>query len=109
MTAIERKSLLARIKAALTGVFGDRLKGVLLFGSEARGDARPDSDIDVLVLLDGKVRIFNDSLKISEVIIPIESDIDPPRIIDATPVSFDDFQTGKWPLYRNAKAEGIAA
>ncbi len=24
-----------------------------MFGSEARGDARPDSDIDLLVLLDG--------------------------------------------------------
>lgn len=26
---------------------------VILFGSEARGDARPDSDIDLLVLLSG--------------------------------------------------------
>lgn len=28
---------------------------VILFGSRARGDARPDSDWDVLVLLEGKV------------------------------------------------------
>lgn len=109
MTTIEKKSLLTRIKTALTSVFGERLKGVLLFGSEARGEARPDSDIDVLVLLDGKVKIFNDSLKISEVIIPIEYDIEPPRIIDATPVNYDSFQAGEWPLYRNAKKDGIAA
>lgn len=27
---------------------------VILFGSEARGDARPDSDIDLLILIDGE-------------------------------------------------------
>ncbi len=46
---MDRGELLARIKSALCEAFGDRLKGVILFGSEARGDARPDSDIDVLV------------------------------------------------------------
>ena len=30
---------------------GDRVRSVILFGSMARGDAGPDSDIDVLVAL----------------------------------------------------------
>ena len=33
--------------------FGERLREVRLFGSQARGDAGPDSDVDVLVVVDG--------------------------------------------------------
>jgi antitoxin ChpS len=32
--------------------FGERLRGLVLFGSRARGDHRPDSDADVAVFLD---------------------------------------------------------
>jgi predicted nucleotidyltransferase len=38
--------------AALADGFGDRLRGVWLYGSRARGDHRPDSDLDLLVVLD---------------------------------------------------------
>ena len=39
--------------ARLRAVFGDRLTEVRLFGSFARGEANEDSDVDVLVLVDG--------------------------------------------------------
>jgi predicted nucleotidyltransferase len=39
----------ARIRAAL----GANLRDLRLFGSKARGDARPDSDLDVLVVVAG--------------------------------------------------------
>jgi predicted nucleotidyltransferase len=32
--------------------FPDRVRAILLFGSRARGDAGPDSDIDLLVVMD---------------------------------------------------------
>jgi predicted nucleotidyltransferase len=35
------------------GVFGERLREMLLFGSYARGEAHEDSDVDVLVVIDG--------------------------------------------------------
>lgn len=34
---------------------GDRVRKILLFGSQARGDARADSDVDYLVLVRGEV------------------------------------------------------
>lgn len=42
------------ISTAVAGyrrVFGERLAQVWLFGSRARGDHRPDSDVDLLVVL----------------------------------------------------------
>jgi len=43
--------VLVRFREALTETYGDRLERVVLFGSRARGDARPDSDYDVAVFL----------------------------------------------------------
>ena len=41
--------VLVRFRQALTETYGDRLERVVLFGSRARGDARPESDYDVAV------------------------------------------------------------
>jgi predicted nucleotidyltransferase len=43
--------ILKDFRAALKAVYGDRLDRVVLFGSRARGDARPDSDYDIAVFL----------------------------------------------------------
>ncbi len=39
---------------AVRRAYGDRLKGLVVFGSRARGDASPDSDLDVAVVLAGE-------------------------------------------------------
>ena len=43
--------VLERFRTALDVIYGDRIDRVILFGSRARGDARPDSDYDVAVFL----------------------------------------------------------
>lgn len=43
--------VLNRFRTALHALYGDRLERVVLYGSRARGDARPDSDYDVAVFL----------------------------------------------------------
>jgi uncharacterized protein len=42
---------LIRLRAALDELYGDRLERVVLYGSRARGDERPDSDYDIAVFI----------------------------------------------------------
>ena len=46
------QSLLRELAGELRTTYGSRLRGVYLFGSYARGEADPESDVDVLVVLD---------------------------------------------------------
>lgn len=43
--------VLTKFRAALDKIYGDRIDRVVLFGSRARGDQRPDSDYDIAVFL----------------------------------------------------------
>jgi uncharacterized protein len=63
--------VLSRFRAALDEVYGDRIERVVLFGSRARGEARPDSDYDVVVFLKNLDRFGREARAIAE----IETDI----------------------------------
>ena len=46
------KRILAELKVRLSGLYGERLKGIYVFGSYARDEADEESDLDILVVLD---------------------------------------------------------
>ena len=106
MRIMRRQQLLRQIKARLTDAHGDRLRGVVLYGSEARGDARADSDVDLLVLLDGPVDYGRDLERNLDALFPLSLEIG--RRISAKPVSADEYAMVDCPLYENARREGIA-
>lgn len=93
------------IRPRLEEAFGERLRGIVLFGSRARGDAAEDSDIDLLVLLDDPVSAGGDIETIVEAIYPLQLQIDVP--IHALPAHATSFERGDFALYRDAKAEGV--
>jgi uncharacterized protein len=104
---MDRSELLRRVKSALQEAYGARLRGVILYGSEARGTAEPDSDIDLLVLLEGPVNYWEDVHTCIHVLYPLVLEIERP--IDATPADVRDYEAARWPLYREVRREGILA
>ena len=51
---------------AIRDAYGDRVKGIYLFGSRARGDHTPDSDADVVVVLaDGKWSYWAEKMRLA--------------------------------------------
>lgn len=47
--------LLAELRSELGDLYGDRLVKLVLYGSQVRGEVHGESDVDVLVVLDGPI------------------------------------------------------
>jgi predicted nucleotidyltransferase len=58
--------LLRQTVERLAAGFGDRLLAVALFGSTVRGDAQPDSDVDLLAIVSGLPRSWERSQHLRE-------------------------------------------
>jgi len=101
-----REQILKEVKDRLVARHGGRLRGVLLYGSEARGEAGPESDIDVLVLLDGPIDYGLDLEANLDALYPLSLRIG--RRISAKPAEARQYETVECPLYRTVHSDGIA-
>jgi uncharacterized protein len=103
---MKTQDILGQIRSRLEATHGGRLRGVVLYGSEARGEAEAESDIDVLVLLEGPIDYGQDLEKNLRALYPLALELG--RRISAKPVSAEEYESVDCPLYRNAHLEGIA-
>ena len=59
--------ILRRLRISLEKTYGKRVERVVLFGSRARGDARPDSDYDVAVFLKEPESFWRESGRLADI------------------------------------------
>ena len=97
---------LQKCRALLQTLYAERLKGLVLYGSCARGPEGVESDIDLMVLLEGPVDLAQEIRRIWAVLYPIQLESD--RLLSVVPVDVALYDQGEYALYRQAKAEGVA-
>jgi uncharacterized protein len=79
----QNNPIVTRFRAAVAEVYGDRLERVVLYGSRARGDHRPDSDYDIAVFIRDPGNFYDESGRLAAITTDILDDTG--AIISATP------------------------
>ncbi len=103
--AFDPHAIAAAVAEELRELYGERLKQVLLFGSWARGDAHPESDIDLLVVLDRVESRSEERARMDDILDrhSIEND----TIVCEIPVSQVELDAAEIPLLMRVKAEAV--
>jgi uncharacterized protein len=98
---------LAQLEQGLKELYGDRFRGLLLYGSYARGEATEGSDVDLLLLLDGPVDLSHEILRIEPIKWPLGLAAD--ALLAVTPVSYQKFQKAETSFLQTVRQEAVPA
>ncbi|MDR1538021.1 MAG: nucleotidyltransferase domain-containing protein [Clostridiales bacterium] len=104
----ELSEMLSNFAESLRCLFGRHLKGVILFGSYARGDFDEESDIDVLVLVDiDKGELYKYRTRISQIAEKCDWDCD--NLISPLLKNYEEYleYQGVSGLYKTIMREGV--
>jgi predicted nucleotidyltransferase len=106
MTNSPLNKLLSQLRNELQNLYGSRLIKVMLYGSQARRQALPDSDIDVLVVLAGAVSPIEEIHRVSDIVAALSLKYD--RVISCVFVSEVEYRLEQSHFMKNVQREGVA-
>ena len=101
------QTIVNEFKREIKKLYGDRLSKVVLFGSWAKGTATNDSDIDLMVVLKGKIIPGREIDRMIDAITDLNLKYD--TLISVVPVSDESFTNTISPLLLNVRREGVPA
>jgi len=103
--AEEEKILLTRCRTAIESI--DPSAEVILYGSRARGDAKPESDYDLLILTDGETTLRREDT-FRRQLFPIE--LETGAVLTVILLSRKNWNSalyGAMPFYQNVVKDGV--
>jgi predicted nucleotidyltransferase len=104
--ALSINVILQELKEELQNRYGKKLKGVLLFGSYARGEQKVGSDIDIAIILDDFSHACTEIERTGDIVSSISLKFD--TLISLVPIKEKDWHKRKTTLISNIKHEGVA-
>ncbi len=100
------KIILQELKVGLQKRYGSKLKGVMLFGSYARGEQRVGSDIDIAIILDDFSHACTEIERTGDIVSSLSLKFD--TLISLVPIKEKDWLKRKTTLISNIKRDGVA-
>ena len=99
------ETALATLKQGLQQIYGARLRKLMLFGSQARGAAGTDSDIDVAVILDGPINTGQEIARTSHLRQRINLETE--QLVSLLYLTEETLRDGQRLIYRNIRQDGV--
>ena len=105
MSEAQLKRILDTLRLEFSRVLGDRIDSVILFGSQARGQAQVGSDIDVLVVVRGEFDYSEFIQRTSAIVSALSLEYD--MVLSRVFVSKEQFERERSPFLLNVRREGV--